>query len=319
MQLVVVARIEHVGTPREIASAAAGHDPCRGVRDRAVEERDRREVEFASHDRTRSPCARGGRAVRIPSRRYNRSLRPPRASRAPMSLRRVIESTAPAASASVATSALIAVVSTPMPSGLVRIRSCPGRRPVLVRIRSGIHLAGHRQAVLRFGVVDRVSANDRESGSGRDVLAASQQFTEELGRKLVGVPPDEIEGEQRPTPHCVDVGHAVCSGDPTPGPGVVDDRRDEVGRRDQCPVRVELPHGGIVAGVGTHEQFSGVVGLQMAHDVRQLARGELAASTGPVAELCEANPIAFTHVRTLPTGPPGRNGSRIACRNADRD
>ena len=94
-----------------------------------------------------------------------------------------------------------------------------------------------------------------------------------------------------------------------PHSGVIDDRRDEVGCRDQRPMRVKLPHGGVVASVGAHHKLRVVVGLQMAHDVRQLARGELAASTGSVAELCEANPIAFTHMSTLATGRPGQNAS----------
>jgi hypothetical protein len=44
----------------------------------------------------------------------------------------------------------------------------------------------------------------------------------------------------------------------------------------------------------------------MAHDVRQFARGELAASTGAVTELRQPNPVALVvvlvvmHVRPLP-------------------
>ena len=90
---------------------------------------------------------------------------------------------------------------------------------------------------------------------------------------------------------------AVGGGDPSPCARVVDDRRDEVGGGDEGPIVVELPDGRIVATVGADEQFVGVISVQVAHHVRELARGELAASTGAVAELCEANPIAFTHGR----------------------
>jgi hypothetical protein len=46
-----------------------------------------------------------------------------------------------------------------------------------------------------------------------------------------------------------------------------------------------------------------MIGFEMAHDVRQFARGEFAASTGAVTELCQPNPVALVvvvmHVRPL--------------------
>jgi hypothetical protein len=50
-------------------------------------------------------------------------------------------------------------------------------------------------------------------------------------------------------------------------------------------VSVDLPHSGVVAGVGSDDEFVGMFRFQMAHDVRQLAGSEFATSTGAVAEL----------------------------------
>ena len=61
------------------------------------------------------------------------------------------------------------------------------------------------------------------------------------------------------------------------------------------PVVVETPDGGVVTGGGADEELSGLIGLQVTHDVRELAGGELAASTGAVAELCESERVRFGH------------------------
>ena len=233
------------------------------------------------------------------------------ASPAPTSFRRVIDATAASVSA---VGGDVGLDRRGEHADTERFREdqiLPGTQPGVGQDPIGMHLAGDRHAVLRLGVVDRVPADDREPGGGGDVLPAGEELAEQFGGELVAVPADEVQREQRTATHGVDVGHAVRRGDSTPGAGVVDDRGDEVGRGHQGPVRVDLPHGGIVAGVGTHEEFGGVIVLHVAHDVRQLARGELAASTGAVAELCEANPVAFAHVRTLPRAHPGGRRSGV--------
>ncbi len=170
----------------------------------------------------------------------------------------------------------------------------------------GMHLAGDRQAVLGFGVIDGVTTHDREATGAGDVLPTGQQLTEEFGREGVGVPAHQVEREQRPSTHGVHIGHAVRRGDLTPGACVVDHGRDEVGGGDQGALVVEAPHGGVVAGGRAHEQLGGFVGLQVAHDVRELARGELAASTGAVAELGEAKLLGVGHAGVL-----GSSGLRL--------
>ena len=89
-----------------------------------------------------------------------------------------------------------------------------------------------------------------------------------------------------------------------PGARIIDHRGDEVGSGDNRSVVVEFPHCSVVAGVGADEEFVRVIGFEMAHDVRQFARGELAASTGAVTELRQPNPVPLVvvvmHVCPLP-------------------
>ena len=70
-----------------------------------------------------------------------------------------------------------------------------------------------------------------------------------------------------------------------PGPRIVDHRRYVVGGQDQGPLVGQTPDGGVVARVHADQEVRTVHGCQSAYDVRQLAGGELAASTSAVAEL----------------------------------
>ena len=162
-----------------------------------------------------------------------------------------------------------------------------------------MHLAGDRHAVLRLRVVDGVPADDHEPGAVGDVLAAGQQLAQQFGGELVGVPADEVEREEWSPAHCVHVGDAVGGRHLAPGARVVDHRGDEVGGRHDGAVVVEAPDGGVVAGVRPDEEFGGVRCVEVAHDVRQFARGELAASTGAVAELGQSDLLAVVLRRVV--------------------
>ena len=121
------------------------------------------------------------------------------------------------------------------------------------------------------------------------IYAAVEYVAEQLGREGIGVPTDQIQREERPTAHRVDVRHAVGRCDASPGARIVDHRCDEVGSRHERALVVEFPDRGVVTGVGPDQQPVGMGSIQMAHNVRQLAGCELAASTGPVAELRQPN------------------------------
>ena len=160
----------------------------------------------------------------------------------------------------------------------------------------GMDLADHGQAELWLRVVDGVASGDHEASLGCDLLGAEEHLDQEVVRQLGGVPPHQIERQQGSAAHGVDVGHGVGRSHASPRAGVIDDRGDEVGGHHQGALVVEAPHGGVVAG-GRPDQEVGIGhGCQAAHDVRQLARGELAASTGAVAELGQS--AGLRHVVT---------------------
>ena len=106
---------------------------------------------------------------------------------------------------------LAAVLIAPAPSGLVSTSTSPGRPPAFVRTSSGWTVPGHREAVLRLGVVDRVAADDRRARRGDRVVAAAQDLAEHLGAELLERERDEVQRADRLAAHRVDVATARSS------------------------------------------------------------------------------------------------------------
>ena len=210
------------------------------------------------------------------------------AARAAAALLVVIDVTAASSTSPGARPALTAVVATPIPRALVSTSASPSRRPALVRMRSGMHLADDRQPVLRLRVVHAVPAHHGEPALLADLGPAGHHLGQHGHRQLRRRPRHDVQREQRPPAHRVHVGDGVLRGDPAPGAGIVDDGGEEIGGRHQRSGVVESPHGGVVTGLRADEQV-GVPrrghGLQ---DLGQLAGSELAGAPRAVAELREA-------------------------------
>jgi hypothetical protein len=156
-----------------------------------------------------------------------------------------------------------------------------GQEPV------GCHLADDGQAVLGLRVVHAVPADHHEPALRRDVGAARQHLAEHVERQLVAGPGHEVEREQRPAAHRVDVRHRVLGCDPAPGAGVVDDGGEEVGGHHERARSIQPPDGRVVTGLGADEEVRVAGRGQRAQDLRELVRCELAGSTRAVAELGE--------------------------------
>ena len=182
----------------------------------------------------------------------------------------------------------MAVVAMPMPSGLVSTSTSPGRSPALVRMRSG--WTSPTTAMPYFGSGSSTvwpPAITKPASAAIDG-SALEHVAEQLGGQLVDVPAHQVQREQRGAAHGVDVGHAVGGRDAAPGAGVVDHRGDEVGGEHQGALVREAPDGGVVAGQGPDQEVRITGRCYTTHDVRQLARGELARSAGAVRERREA-------------------------------
>ena len=171
-----------------------------------------------------------------------------------------------------------------------------GSEPVVREHPVRMHLADHGQAELGFRVIHGVASSYDEPALCGDLLGAEEHLAQEIVRQLGGVPADQVECQQGSAAHRVDVRHGIGRGYAAPPSGVIHNRSNEVGCHDHGAVVVEAPHGGVVAGRCSDQEVGICHWCQAAHDVRQLAGGELAASTSAVAELCQ--PSGLVHLVT---------------------
>ena len=131
-----------------------------------------------------------------------------------------------------------------------------------------------------------MTAADQRARGAHHVVPAVEHARQQLERQPLARPGDEVEREQRRTPHRVHVGERVGGGDAAPVVGVVDDRREEVGGHDDREVVAQAVHRGVVRGVEPDEQV-GVLRrvAQAAHEAEhgaQIGGGELAGAAGAV-------------------------------------
>ena len=110
-----------------------------------------------------------------------------------------------------------------------------------------VGLADHREAELELGVAHRMAAEERRAGLDQRLGGAA----EDLRERRLSLPSSweaaEVEGEERPAAHGVDVREGIGGGHPAEAAGVVADRGDEVGGGDQGAV-AEAEDAGVVAG-----------------------------------------------------------------------
>src|SRR6185369_12164348 len=92
--------------------------------------------------------------------------------------------------------------------------------------------ADHDQAINRLDGVDCVATGDGNSGGGANGFAAVEDVADRLDRQLVDRHADERQREERRRSHRVDVRDRVRRGDPAEVERIVDDRHEEVRRRD---------------------------------------------------------------------------------------
>ncbi len=168
----------------------------------------------------------------------------------------------------------------PVPSGLVRSSSSPGRAPAFDQILAGSHLAGDGVAEFDFGVLHGVAAEQAPrrppSSLSRPPLkiVARTDRSASFGKRRNG------ERRERTTAHRVDVAHRIGGGDLPVDERIVDDRREEVDCLDERPLAVEPVHTRIVRSPIVDQDPWVVRRGQIAQDLGELACRELARSTG---------------------------------------
>jgi selenide,water dikinase len=99
-------------------------------------------------------------------------------------------------------------------------------------------------------------AADREAGIRTDRRAAAQNLAHHIDGNLVERHPENRQRQDRLGPHGVDVRDGVGGGDAAEVERIVDDRHEEVRGGDDAGVVVDLPDGGVVAGVCADQQLA---------------------------------------------------------------
>ena len=181
------------------------------------------------------------------------------------------------------------------------------------RLLSG---AGDRETVDGHVVLDRVAAPDDRAGLGDLLRSAPENLLEDLLRQDGRGKRDERQSEDRTRPHRVDVGERVGRGDLAEEIRVVDDRREEVDRRDEHLPVADPVHGRVVGGRVPDQQG----GIRRQRELRE-KRGkveltDLAGSTRARRERRERGMTRFAirHARIMSRGPPDMSRDRLlAC------
>ena len=113
--------------------------------------------------------------------------------------------------------------------------------------------AGDAEAILRLVVGDGMSAGDHRAGLGDLAGAPLKDRGQQVGGQVFGESGD-VERQQDIATHGVDVAHAVRRRDRAVGPGIVDDRGEEVDRLNDRQLGRELVDRRVVAGLQTNQE-----------------------------------------------------------------
>src|SRR5262249_9414353 len=144
-----------------------------------------------------------------------------------------IDRVAASANAAGARSNLIAVPTMPVPSGLVRNNTSPGRAPALESTRAGSIAPATAYPNLTSGSCTVWPPRKRHTRLAEHVESAGEDRANRFDVERVFRERRDRKRRQRHAAHSVDVAQRVGGGDLAVHVRVVDDRREEVDRLDQ--------------------------------------------------------------------------------------
>jgi hypothetical protein len=135
----------------------------------------------------------------------------------------------------------------------------------------GVDQPGHSEAVEGFRAVDRVSTGDGRARLAHLDRTAGENLGDPCGVQAVGEAGD-VERKEHLAAHRVHVAHGVRRGDGAIGPRIVDDRREEIGGRDERARFVQPVDCGVIR-LAQPDQHIGICSCreepgQLAHDLR---------------------------------------------------
>ncbi len=115
--------------------------------------------------------------------------------------------------------------------------------------------ADGNQPIDRLDRVDGMAAGNRNTGSATDGFATLQNLADGFQWQGVDRHADDGQRKEGRAAHGVDIGNGIGGRDTTEIVGIIDDGHEEVGRRDNRLLRVDLVDRSIVAGFGADQQL----------------------------------------------------------------
>lgn len=128
-----------------------------------------------------------------------------------------------------------------------------------------------------------MAARDGDAGLPGLVGPPFQDLGQDVQGELPHGKADQVEGHQGLDPFGVDIAQGVgrCNG--PEAVGIVHHGGKIVYRQDQCQLSADPVDRHIIRGLESHQKVGIVHHRQLAQDLRQVVRTELAGSAGPVA------------------------------------
>ena len=126
----------------------------------------------------------------------------------------------------------------------------PAVAPELV----GVHDAQHRESELRFVVLDRMPSGKDRSGLGDLAQCSGDDAVEVFGRQFLRREADQVQADLGYSTHGVDVADGVGRGDLAVLIGIVNRRRDEIGRDHDGDLARQPVDAGVIAGLVADQQ-----------------------------------------------------------------
>ncbi len=141
-----------------------------------------------------------------------------------------------------------------------------------------------------------MSACDVAAGLLGNFQAAAEHLGGQIHAEHVARPAEQVEGDEWLAADRIDVGERVRRGDPAERARVVDNRGEEVCRRDDRPGGADPHHGRVVAVLDPDQEIvRPVLGHQPGHRLLKLARRYLARAAAAVCVLSEPDWLLSLH------------------------
>jgi hypothetical protein len=127
-----------------------------------------------------------------------------------------------------------------------------------------------------------MAANNGDTGFARDLTAAAENLTEQVLMETVARKADDVQGKERPGAHRIKIRERIGRGDAAEVERIIDDGREKVDGRHECPVSGDPVHGSVVYRTRIDEYGRVSEWNHVAQHLRQLGGAEFTGSTRAV-------------------------------------